>query len=432
MSQAATVDDLPAALEPAHLARAMLWSVAALTLALLVWAGLARVDEVAVAPGKVVPARQLQIVSNLEGGVVAAILVRPGARVAAGQPLVRLDRSQFGADYGRTSQSWQALAARAARLEAEVAGRTPLFPAGLAPAVVATETALFSARRSEVAAASALEAAKLTQAERALGETQAEAAVRGQAVTLAAQEAAMVAPLVDKGIEPRIALVRAESALTQARGIAGAAGLSIARARAAVAEARAGLRGVVDRSRAEASTQLAQARAELAAQQAALPAAADRLSRTIVRAPVAGTVNRVLVATVGGSVRPGEPLVEIVPAGDALVVEAKLRPADIGFVHVGQRATVKLTAYDYSVYGSVTGTVEAVAADATPDERSGEPHFAVRVRTDAAALKGQDGRPLPIGAGMVAEVDLLGHKRSVLSYLLTPVSKLSDNAFRER
>ncbi len=432
MSHAATFDDLPAALEPAHLARALLWSVAALTLALLVWAGLAHVDEVAVAPGKVVPARQLQVVSNLEGGVVAAILVRPGARVAAGQPLVRLDRSQFGADYGRASQGWQALAARAARLEAEVAGRAPLFPAGLAPTVVATESALLSARRNELAAAAALEAAKLAQAERALGETQAEAAVRGQAVTLAAQEAAMVGPLVDKGIEPRIALVRADSALAQARGVAGAAGMAVARARAGVDEASAGLRGVADRSRAEASTQLAQARAELAAQQTALPAAADRLSRTIVRAPVAGTVNRVLVTTVGGSVRPGEPLVEIVPAGDALVVEAKLRPADIGFVHVGQRATVKLTAYDYSVYGSLAGIVEAVAADAVPDDRSGEPHFTVRVRTDRATLKGQDGKPLPIGAGMIAEVDLLGHKRSVLSYLLTPVSKLSDNAFREK
>jgi len=138
------------------------------------------------------------------------------------------------------------------------------------------------------------------------------------------------------------------------------------------------------------------------------------------------------VATVGGTVRPAEPLIEIVPADDTLVVEADVKPADIAFVHPGQRAMVKLTAYDYYVYGGLEATVERISADATMNERSGESHFTIRVRTHEASLRAPDGTVLPIGAGMTAQIDVLGRKRSVLSYLLTPFSKLSDNAFREK
>ena len=132
------------------------------------------------------------------------------------------------------------------------------------------------------------------------------------------------------------------------------------------------------------------------------------------------------------SIRPVEPLVEIVPQGDALIVEAQVKPADIAFIHNGQRASVKLTAYDYTVYGALAGIVEQISPDAIINERTGETHYAIRIRTRNAALKAQDGSPLPISPGMMAEVDVLGHKRTVLSYLLTPISKLRENAFREK
>ena len=426
-----TADAFRPPLEPARVSRWLLWAVAALTFASLLWAAVARLDETASAPGRVVPAAELQVVSNLEGGTVEAVLVKPGARVAAGQPLLRLDASQNSADYGRSSSLVAALAARAARLEGEATGRAPAFPAGLPAAVVATEAALHAARRDEAAAAASVESAKLAQAERALGEAQADAGARGQAATLAAQEAAALAPLVNMGIEPRMALTRADSARAQAQGAAAAAAMAVARARSAVAEARSGLRGVAERFRSQAAEQLAQTRADLAAQSAAVPAAAGRLSRSVVRAPVAGTVSRVLITTIGGSVRPGEPLVEIVPAGGGLVVEAQVRPSDIAFIHPGQRASVKLTAYDYSVYGALPGTVERISADAIGDPRGGEAHYAVRVLT-TGTLRGQDGRALQVASGMVAEVDVLGRKRSVLSYLLSPVTKLSEDAFREK
>lgn len=422
-------------IEPASVSRILFWTIAALTGALLLWAAFARVDEVATAQGHVIPQRQLQIVSNLEGGFVKSILVKPGSKVTAGQPLVILDSSQFGAEFGKTSESFNALAVRAARLQAEVSGRPPLFPETLlasAPILVATEQTLLAARRADLAAASNVEQAKLEQARRALGQAEVEASMRAEAASLADREVSMIKPLVDKGIEPLIELIRAQTAQSQARGLAGTSQLAILRARAAIAEAQSGLAAVRDRYRAQALEQLALARADLAGQGEALPALQNRLARTIVRAPVAGTVNRVLVATIGGTIRPGEPLVEIVPRGDALVIEAQVKPADIAFIHPGQRATVKLTAYDYSVYGSLPAVVETISPDAIVNERTGESHYAIRIRTRDTALKGQDGTPLPIGVGMMAEVDVLGHKRSVLSYLLTPMSKLRDNAFREK
>lgn len=431
MSFAPTLPPPPADIAVTRASQYLLWTIAALTGSLVAWAALATVDEVATATGKVIPSRQLQIVSNLEGGSVKAILVRAGEQVRAGQPLLRLDNTAFTADFGKTSETVNAMTARASRLTAEVSGRPAVYPAGLPPQLVATERALASARAADLAAQAAVESAKLDQARRGLGQAEVDAAARTQGAGFADREVAMIAPLVDKGIEPQIELVRAQTTAAQAHGAADTAALAIRRARGAVAEAASSLRGVRERAHAAAVDALTTTRAELAGQGQALPALKDRVGRTELRAPIGGTVNRVLVATVGGTVRPGEPLIEIVPNDDTLVVEAEVKPADIAFIRPGQRATVKLTAYDYSVYGALDGTVERISPDAVVNDRTGESHFTIRVRTDAA-LKAQDGSPLPIGAGMIAQVDVLGRKRSVLSYLLTPVSKLRDNAFREK
>ncbi len=235
----------------------------------------------------------------------------------------------------------------------------------------------------------------------------------------------MLSPLVDKGIEPRMTLDRARSALVQARAAASGAGAALAEARAAAAE-------VVDRGRVEASNDLALARAELAGQSAGLPALQRRVDRTEVRTPIAGIVQGVLVATVSSSVAAGAVLAEVVPTGDALIVEARVRPRDIGFVRLGQSAAVKLTAYDPSVYGRLGGRVTAISPDAVMDERGGDGWYLVRIETRARALKAPDGTRMAVGAGMVADVELLGRKRTVLSYLLSPVTKLREAAFRER
>jgi adhesin transport system membrane fusion protein len=394
--------------------RALLWSIASFTTALIGWAAVAKVNETVTAHGRVVPQRPLQVISNLEGGIVAAILVRPGQHVAAGAALLRLDPARAQADFGRSTVAVQALAARILRLEAEVAGTRPVFPKQLeaaAPEAVAAERSLWSARYQDRASTMAGMAARRDGAARALAEAGSSLAAATEARAQAAREAALMAPLVDKGIEPRLTLDRARSTLVQAD---------------------AACAGAAERVRLDAGNDLALARAELAGQSAVLPALQHSLERTAVRSPIAGTIQRVLVATIGGSVAAGAPLVEVVPSAGALVVDARVRPRDIGFVRIGQRAAVKLTAYESSVYGTLQGMVTRISPDAITDERGGDSSYQIRIETPQRALMAPNGTRLPIGPGMVADVDLLGPRRTVLSYLLSPVTKLTSTAFRER
>lgn len=416
-------------------ATVLLWVIVALTGSLLLWAGLANVDEVVHANGRVIPSSRLQVVSNLEGGIVKEILVRAGDHVTAGQPLIRLDSTASAADFARNDTSVDALRARAARLDAEARGRPLEFPAALetaAPALVANERALHNAQIASFATENDIARSRLQQADRAAGQARAEAVARTEALEQATREVEIIAPLVEKGVEPKMSLVRARSAERQAASARDAATEATRRADAARTEALTAIRNVEQRFRAQASEALATTRAEIAAQSQTLPALADKMARTELRAPVAGMVNRVLVSTVGGTIRPGEPLIEVVPEGDALVIEAAVKPQDIAFLRSGQKASIKISAYDYSVYGSLPGIVERIAPDAVIDERTGESHFTIRVRTNETALTADDGAKLPISAGMTAEVDVLGRERSILSYLLTPVSRLRKSAFREK
>src|SRR5690606_20552092 len=205
---------------------------------------------------------------------------------------------------------------------------------------------------------------------------------------------------------------------------ASAAAAAVSRAQAAVAEARSTLAHQQQDWRSLAADELAAARAELAARQRALPALADRVERTSVRAPMAGKINRVLVTTVGGTVGPGEPLVEIVPDEETLLIEAMVPPKDIGSVRIGKEAKVDVTAYDPAIYGSLSGRVTAISPDSVEDERTGQIYYLVQVRTDSNRTG--TGRELEIGTGMIADVSLLGDKRTVLSYLLTPITRLSE------
>jgi adhesin transport system membrane fusion protein len=430
----APVELLSTPVAPARIARLMLWSIAVFTALMLGWAGLARVDETATASGRVAAASELQVVSHLEGGVLTAILVRPGDRVAAGQLLLRLDPGSADAELGRGTAASRALAARLARLEAEASGTVPRFDPALvaaAPAAVAAEAALWQSRQADLEAAAAGDAARLDAALRGLSEARTDASAAAEASAQAMREAAMLDALVEKGIEPAINRDRARSALIQANARAAGASAAVARAAAMVAEARAAARAGAARLRSQSGDALTLARAELAGQSAGLPALASRRDRTAIRSPVAGTVQRILATTIGAAVAPGVPLVEIVPAGDALVIDARVRPTDIGFLHPGQPARVKLTAYDSSVYGSLDGKVERISPDAIIDDRGGEGYFAVRIAT-TGSLDDAAGKPLAIAPGMIAEVNFRGRKRSILSYLLAPVTRLRENAFRER
>ena len=406
------LEDLTDRIKPRAASNLLLWGVVGFVLVFFVWAAFAELDRTVRGMGRVIPSSQLQIVSALEAGIVEQIFVRSGQRVRANDPLLLLDPTQSGAELGSGSAALSALEARAARLEAEVAGRAPVFPAprdDMMRDQIRIEEALYRARASALAGLTGAASARLSGAERAVAEAQAAYRARTANRDARQAEARILRPLVERGIEPRLSLIQAEGAAAIAASEAAGAAASIARA----------------------STELATTQAELAARRRALPALAERVQRTTLRAPLSGTVNRVLVTTRGSAIQPSQPLVEIVPSQESLLIEVRIRPQDIASVRMGQLARVAITAYDRAVYGTLEARVVAISPDAVSEERTGETYYVVRVRTDANALRDRQGRSFPIGPGMIAEADLLGDRRTVLQYILSPLSRLSERAFRE-
>jgi adhesin transport system membrane fusion protein len=425
------LEDWADRIRPSQAANVLLWLILAFFAILLLWATFTKLDRSVHGQGRVVPTAQLQTVSNLEGGIVEAILVRAGDTIRAGAPLIRLDRTASGAELGSGQETVQALQAKVSRLQAEMGGGAPHFPADAGePAGI--ELALWRSRQADLASLEAAGQARIAQAERQVNEAAAALTAKTAARDAARSEANLIRPLVQKGIEPRLSLVQAENTLAISDAERLSTEAALARARSGVAEARATTAQARQDWRSKAADELASAQGELAARRRTLPALADKVRRTTIAAPLTGRINRVLVSTVGGSVRPGDPLVEIVPMDGALTIEALVRPEDIAFVAVGQPALVKITAYDYAIYGAMSGEVVGISPDAVTNERTGESHYTVRVRTKGGPLAGPDGKPLQIGPGMVADVSLIGDKRSVLSYMLTPITRLREGAFRER
>lgn len=403
----------------------------------LAWAALARVDEVTVGEGKVIPSSQIQVVQNLEGGIVAQIMVRPGQVVGKDQPLMRIDDTRFTASYqeGRTKDD--ALVARIARLSAEAAGTD--FVAGAPGDVesrrfVAEERSLFASRKHALEANLAVLRQQSEQRRQELAEKRSREQQLRQSHRLVAQELAMMRPMVAQGVVSDVDVLRLERQTNDLKGELDASRLAMPRLEAAYRESQQKLDEASAHFRAEAMRELNQAKAEQAALSATNTALQDRVDRTLVRAPLPGIVKQLKVNTVGGVVQPGMDLVEIVPLEDTLLVEARVRPADIAFLRPGQPAVVKLSAYDFSIYGGFAGTVEHISADTLTPERPGErpeSYYLVRVRT-------RDNRPagsavqVPILPGMVATVDVLTGQKTVLHYLLKPIIKTRDMAFRER
>ncbi|MBZ6378401.1 secretion protein HlyD [Pacificimonas flava] len=428
------IEDRLANLRPTTASNVLLFFVALTVITFIVWASLTELDVHIRGQGRVVPSSQLQVVSNLEGGIVQQIFVSAGDNVAEGDPLMSLDPTETGSNLEANQVSLDALQAKIARLEAEVAGREPNFPTGGDPALreqVEIERALHASRMADLASLTNAAMARVEQTERAVAEARATLDSRRSAAEAARRELDILRPLVERGIEPQLSLVQAESRAAVAQSDVSAAEAGLTRAQAAVMEARSALNQQRQDWRARAADELAAAQSEMASRRRTLPALQSRVDRTTIRAPMTGRVNRVLKSTVGGTVTPGEPLVEMVPSGDALIVEARIKPSDIGFVSIGQQAKVNITAYDPTVYGGIEGEVVTISPDSTVDERTGETWYEVEVKTQAEAITDRYGNELQIGPGMVADVNLLGEKRKIISYILRPITRLSQTAFRE-
>jgi adhesin transport system membrane fusion protein len=418
---------------PARFAHVLLAAIAVFFLLFLGWASWASLDEVTRGDGKVIPSSQVQVVQNLEGGIVAEILEREGAVVEAGQALLRIDNVLAASELRENRQRQVALQGALARLRAEVARAALRFDPALAeaaPAVVESETALHAARQDALASETEILRNQAEQRRQEIAELDSRQAQLERSLALARQELAITEPLVAKRVVAKVDLLRLQRQVSELEGQLAATELALPRVRLALQEAERRTEERFLAFRAEAQRELNAVQAELAALTETITADADRVRRTDVRSPVRGTVKRLHVTTVGGVIQPGQDLVEIVPLEDTLLVEARVRPADIAFLRPGQAAVVKITAYDFALYGGLDAVVEDISADTITDQE-GESFYRIRVRTASNALE-RAGEPLPIIPGMTTQVDILTGRKTVLDYLLKPVLRVQERALRER
>lgn len=397
------------------------------------WAAYFEIEEVARGEGRVITQSQVQVITNLEGGIIAEILVREGDVVKKDDPLIRIDPTRFAAAYKEGEQTEFALRARIARLTAEAQRATFSMPAEVRKGNVTLaerETSLYRARAAEQAAKVQVLRQQLLQRESELKELRSRSERLAEQLVLVDREVKITAPLVKRGVVSEVELLRLERDQSRTRTDLDQARLSIPRVQAAIEEARSKLADVEASFRAQAGSELAQAQGELAKLTQQMPALEDRAARTIVRAPMDGIVKTIPNRTIGGVVQPGSPMIEMVPVEDRLLVETRLRPADIAFVRVGQRAIVKVTAYDYSIFGGLEGKIAFVSADSTVPQQ-GEPFYVAHVLTKANAID-YFGKKLSISPGMLASVDVITGKRSVLHYLTKPINRARERALTER
>tara|TARA_E500000331_G_scaffold103602_1_gene100413 strand:+ start:4033 stop:5352 length:1320 start_codon:yes stop_codon:yes gene_type:complete len=424
---AAEVERLPI------MSHAVLWLTLIVIATGIIWANMATVDEVAHAEGRVIPSSQLQVVQNLEGGILQQVMVRDGETVREGQTLMLLDDTRFASTFNEGRIASVALSAQIARLEAELADR-PFRPPAAFPNehndIIERERQLFQARQQEKSSALDILNQRLTQQTQSLAELQAEEQKLKRNTDLAHRELEMTSPLVATGAVSEVEILRIEAAVNESEGQLAVIRQTIPRAQAIISEAEETVSERRQQFVREAQTELNDARTELSRISISNVALEDRVQRTDVRSPVDGTVKRVLVNTLGAVVKPGMDLVEIVPLNDSLLVEAKVRPADVAFIHPGQTATVKLTAYDFSIYGGLDAVLELISADTITDE-TGEYYFQIRVRTHKNYL-GNDANPMPIIPGMIATVDIITGEKTVMDYILKPLKRAQEAALSER
>lgn len=423
----ALIEDAP------RVVRLTIWGLIAFVVFCLLWANFAVVDEVTRGDGKAIPSSRLQKIQNLEGGIVAELFVREGQIVDAGDPLLRLDDTRFASNVGETEADRLALLLRVERLSAEVQDRELLVSAEVrekAPKQADNEIQLFNSRKQQLLDEVAGLEEQLIQRQQELREFASKQGQFRNSLSLLRQEIQMSEPLVAEGAISQVEVLRLKRAEVEARGQLEATTLAIPRAESAIKEVERKIDETRGRFRSEALAELNEARTELSKIQSTGKALEDRVNRTLVTSPVRGIVKQLLVTTIGGVIQPGSDLVEIVPLGENLLVEARIRPQDIAFLHPGQEAMVKFTAYDYTIYGGLKAELEQIGADTVTDD-DGNSFYVIKLRTNKSHL-GTEEAPLLIIPGMVASVDIITGKKSVLSYLLKPIIRARSEALRER
>ena len=411
-------------------ARSLLYAVAIVVVALVVWSALAEIDEVTRGQGKVIPSKQVQLVGSQDGGIVTEILVREGDIVEKGQLMLRLDQTRSESSFRENRAEYQALELKASRLRA-VADKTDFVPdpelAKAVPRIVAQEMALFESSKGSLELEKQIAQEQLTQRKEELVEITAREGQMDRSLEFTQRELNVTRPMVNSGAVSEIEILRLEREVNQLRGERDQARAQLSRIKSSIAEAERKIEDVENEFVNEVREELADTLTRINALQEAGTGLSDRVQQTSVRSPVNGTVKQLYYNTIGGVVLPGKEIIEVVPLDDTLLLEVRIRPKDIAFLIPGQKALVKFTAYDFVVYGGLDGTVEHIGADTVVDEE-GNPFYEVNVRTKEPSM----GDDKPIIPGMTVEVDILTGKKSVLAYLMKPVLRAKQYALTER
>ncbi len=400
----------------------------------LIWANVASLDEVTRGDGKVIPSSEIQALQSLDPGIVDEFLVKEGDFVRQGQVLVRLRDIEAASDLGANRARYLGLLASITRLQAQVEGRdTVIFPDEVikdAPQSVTEELNAFKANKSQLERQINVLKQQMTQREQEVDELNGRIGDAKGVLYLQQKELNIIRPLVKAGSAPELELLQLQKQIQQQQSELNQLQKSVPRAQSAIDEAQARIEEVKQNVQAEAQAELAAKLAELNEIRQRLSGLQERKGRTEIRSPVNGTIQELTVNTVGGVVRAGEDLIKIVPEDDQLIIEAKVKPADRAFIYPGQDAVIKITAYDFSIYGGLKGELLDISADTIEDEQ-GNVFYRVRLRTYEKELK-RKGEVLPIIPGMVASVDILTGLKTVMQYLLKPLIKTLDNAMNER
>ena len=413
--------------------RSLIWLTLILFACALYWASISEVEEVTRGMGKVIPSSQIQIVQNLEGGILAENYVNIGDIVDQGQLLMRLDEKRFSAPYQEYRLKYLALTAKAARLSAETEGIEMALPKEVEEensSIAAREWQLYNSRKEELVTTIEILEEKAKQRRQDLAELEEKLTELTRTYRLLKKEIDLTEPLIDQGAVSEVELLRLQRQASTMLGDIATTKLAIPRVKSQLHEALKEIKEEQLQFTNSAKKELNEVQAELDTLSATSVALADRLDRTAIRSPVYGTIKQILVNTVGGVIQPGMDLIEIVPLEDTLLVEAQIKPSDIAFLRPDQKAMVKFTAYDFTIYGGLDAQLEHISADSITDEK-GNAFYLVRVRTNQNYLMGKEGK-MPIIPGMVATVDILTGKKTILSYLLKPILKAKQTALRER
>ncbi len=415
-----------------QIAPLLLLTIALTFIILIIWAAFSEIDEITRGEGTIIPSTKLQVVDHLEGGIIQSIHVNEGDIVEKNQLLLNIDNTIAQARFNEGQTLYYRFIASVARLRAQISGQPFIVPQEVqekAPLEAEDAVRLYNAHLEDLKSDQLIADQEIEQKQQELNELTSRTDELTMQRALISEKVEKIAPLVKQKLEPEITLTDLKIRESELRSEIDSLKSNIARAKAAVLQAEQRARQVPIKFKAENWNELKDVNNRLAAAKGSFTSEGDRFSRTEVRSPARGIVKQLLVTTVGGVVQPGEDLVEIVPLEDTLLIEAKINPKDIAFLRPGLKASVKITAYDYAVYGDLKGELIRVSADSITDDQ-GEVFYKAYLKTEGTILS-KTKKVLPIMPGMISSVDILTGKKSVLNYLLKPILKAKQRALTE-